>query len=81
MVVGVFHTGISYAMYFGSVGALPAQTVAIFSYIDPALAVILSAIVLRESIGLPEILGAVLILGSAVVGELEFGKSRKKDEN
>lgn len=78
LVVGVFHTGISYAMYFGSVGMLPAQTVAIFSYIDPALAVILSALVLREPIGIPEIVGAVLILGSAVAGEIEFGKRKNK---
>ena len=77
LVVGVFHTGISYAMYFGSVGMLPAQTVAIFSYIDPAVAVILSALVLREPIGMLEILGAVLILGSAVLGEVEIGRKKK----
>ena len=76
LVVGVFHTGISYAMYFGSVGMLPAQTVAIFSYIDPALAVILSALVLQEPIGAPEIVGAILILGSAVVGEITLKKQK-----
>lgn len=71
---GVLHTGIAYALYFGSVGALPAQTVAIFSYIDPAVAVLLSALVLREPIGPLEIVGAVLILGAAVMGEVEFKK-------
>lgn len=76
VLVGVVHTGIAYALYFGSVGALRAQTVAIFSYIDPAVAVLLSALVLREEMGIVEIVGAVLILGSAVVSEMEV---RKKD--
>ena len=80
LVVGVFHTGISYAMYFGSVGMLPAQTVAIFSYIDPALAVILSALVLQEPIGAPEIVGAILILGSAIAGEITLKKQKKADK-
>ncbi len=70
LLVGIVHTGICYALYFGAVGALKAQTVAIFSYIDPAVAVILSAVVLREDMGALEIVGAVLILGAAVVSEL-----------
>lgn len=77
-VAGILHTGIAYALYFGSVGALPAQTVAIFSYIDPAVAVLLSALVLREPIGALEIVGAILILGAAVIAEVEFGRHKKQ---
>ena len=66
---GVVHTGISYALYFGSIKELKAQTVALFSYIDPILAIILSALVLREPIGVSEIIGAVLILGAAYISE------------
>ena len=69
-VVGIVHTGLAYSMYFGAVGALRAQTVAIFSYIDPVVAVVLSATVLREPTGVLEIVGAVLIIGAAIVGEL-----------
>lgn len=76
-VAGIVHTGFAYALYFGSVGALPAQTVAIFSYIDPAFAVLLSALVLREPIGAIEIVGAVLILGSAVVAEIELDRRKQ----
>ena len=32
LIVGIVHTGIAYAMYFGSVQNLPSQTVAVFSY-------------------------------------------------
>lgn len=70
LIVGIVHTGFSYTLYFGSVGNLPAQTVAIFGYIDPVLSVILSAIILKESMTLLGYVGAVLILGSTMFSEL-----------
>ena len=73
--VGVVHTGIAYALYFGSLMQLKAQTAAILSYIDPVVAVLLSALVLREHMSLLSCLGAVLVLGAAVVSELP---SRRK---
>ena len=71
---GILHTGIAYAMYFGSIEKLPAQTTALFSYIDPVTAVILSAVVLHEQISLPTAVGIVLVLGSAAAGEISFKK-------
>lgn len=68
-VTGVIHTGIPYALYFSSVKVLPAQTAALFSYIDPVLAIILSALVLHEPIGIYETVGAILILGAAYYSE------------
>ena len=68
--VGVVHTGFAYTMYFGSIHNLKTQTVAIFSYIDPVVAIILSAVILKEQMTLLSALGAVLILGSALVSEL-----------
>lgn len=68
--VGIVHTGIAYAMYFGSLKDLNAQTAAIFSYIDPIVAIILSALLLNEQMGWTGVVGAVLILGSALVSEL-----------
>lgn len=72
--VGVIHTGVAYALYFGSVENLKAQTVALFSYIDPITAVILSAVILHEKMTLFGIVGTILILGSAVFSELEHQK-------
>lgn len=76
LLIGVVHTGVSYAMYFGSVSALHTQTVAIFSYIDPVLAIILSALILKEPMGALEAIGAVMILGAAVLSELPGKKGR-----
>ncbi len=69
-VVGILHTGVAYALYFGSMSSLGAQTVALFSYIDPIVAIILSAVVLRENIGIMGYIGAVLVLGSTLYSEL-----------
>lgn len=68
--VGILHTGVAYVLYFGSIEKLPAQTVAIFSYIDPIVAILLSATVLGEGFTPPGLLGAALILGATLASEL-----------
>ena len=68
-VVGVVHTGVSYVLYFGSLGNLPTGKVALFSYLDPVVAILLSALFLREPFGLVELAGTVLVLGAAFVSE------------
>ena len=70
LIVAVFHTGWCYALYFGSMTVLSAQTLALFSYIDPIVAILLSALLLREPLGWSGILGAALVLGSTLVSEL-----------
>ena len=70
LILGVVHTGFAYSLYFGSMAYLPAQTLAILSYLDPVTAVLLSALVLHEPLSGFEILGAVCSLGAAVVSEL-----------
>lgn len=73
-IVGILHTGIAYALYFGSMDGLKAQTVALYSYIDPVTAIILSMLVFHESMGLPGFLGAALILGSTLASDLLNGR-------
>ena len=70
IVVGVVHTGIAYALYFGSMNGLKAQTVALFSYIDPIVAIILSALFLKEPMTVYSAIGAVLVLGATMISEL-----------
>ena len=71
LVVGIIHTGISYTMYFGSMDGLKAQSIAIFSYIDPVSALLFSAILLKEPLSISGIIGAVMIIGSAIISEVE----------
>lgn len=76
LIVGLVHTGICYAAYFKSIEGLRAQSVALFSYLDPVTALILSALILHESMSVWGMIGAVLILGAAIVGEFT-GKAGK----
>lgn len=74
VVVGIVHTGVAYSLYFGAMKNLRAQTIAVFSYLDPVVAILLSAIVLKEPLTIGNILGAALILGSALYSELPIRK-------
>ena len=68
-VVGIVHTGLAYVLYFGSIDGLRVQSVALLSYIDPVSALLFSALLLREPLSAAGIIGAVMIIGSAVVSE------------
>ena len=67
VLVGILHTGIAYALYFGSLEKVSAQNAAILSYIDPISAVLLSAFFLGEAMGPMQIIGAVLVLGASIL--------------
>ncbi len=76
LIVGLVHTGISYCMYFSAIKDLPGQKVAILSYIDPLVAVLVSVVWLKERITPPQILGGLLILGFTLWSELPMDKKR-----
>ena len=76
-IVCIVHTGFAYALYFGAVSAIPAQTSAIFSYIDPVTAIFLSAFLLHEDMTVPGIIGTVLVLGGTIASEFA---DKKKPE-
>ena len=69
LVAGIVHTGIAYWLYFGSMSSLKAHTLALYSYIDPILAIVLSMVILREPMTVSAAIGAVLILGAAYISE------------
>ena len=74
LLVGIVHTGIAYWLYFGSMKNLPAETIALFSYLDPVLAILLSAFLLGEPMTVSGVIGTVLILGSALYSEFPAKK-------
>lgn len=71
LIVGLVHTGITYCMYFSSLKELPGQKVAILSYIDPLVAVLISVAVLGETMTISQFIGGVLILGFTLWNELK----------
>ena len=79
ILVGILHTGVAYALYFGAASALPASKVAIYSYIDPICALLLSFVVLKEVPSSLGVIGAAMIILSAVCGDIDF-KRVKNDK-
>ena len=69
LIVGLLHTGITYCMYFSALKDLPGQETAILSYIDPLVAVIVSVLILGESMTILQFIGGVLILGFTLWNE------------
>ncbi len=70
LIVGLIHTGVTYCMYFSSLKELPGQKVAILSYIDPLVAVLISVTILGETMTLWQIIGGILILGFTLWNEI-----------
>lgn len=79
LVVGIVHTGIAYLVYFTVIQKLESQTVAIYSYIDPISAIIMSAIILSEGMNFLQILGGILILGSTFISEIYSNKIKSQE--
>ena len=73
-VLGIVHTGIAYVMYFGSMDGMRLQSIAVLSYIDPVSALLFSALLLKEPLSVLNIIGAVLIIGSAMISEIQTAK-------
>lgn len=70
LLLGILNTGIGCYLYFSSIGSLPVQTVAICGYAEPLSAVVLSVILLNENMLIHQVIGGVLIIGGAIIGEL-----------
>jgi len=75
-VLGLLNTGIGCYLYFSSIGKIPVQTVAICGYLEPLSAVLFSVVFLGEKLLQMQIIGAVLIIGGAVLSECMFGKTK-----
>ncbi len=69
LVLGLLNTGLGCYLYFSSICNLPIQSVAVLGYIEPLAAVIFSVVILEEVLRPLQILGAVLIIGGAIIGE------------
>lgn len=74
--LGVVNTGIGCYLYFSPLSKLPVQSVAVLGYLEPLSAVIFSAVLLSERMTKVQIIGAVLIIGGAMFGELVKTKSK-----
>lgn len=70
-ILGAFHTGIVYVLYFSSISKLKGQEVAIFSYLDPLVAVLISILWFGETITSIQLIGGLLILLFTFINEIK----------
>lgn len=68
--VCLIHTGLAYYLYFCALPSVPSGDAALLSYIDPSLAVLLSAFFLKEPISADAVAGGILILVCTVLPEI-----------
>ena len=67
--VGILHTGVAYALYYAALKVLKAQTVAMYGYIDPIFAIVLSALLLGEPLTVSTAVGGAMILGATYLSD------------
>ena len=78
VILGFVNTGVGCYFYFSSIGKLPVQTVAVCGYLEPLSAVIVSSLLLDEQLTMLQFIGAVLIIGGAMCGELVKRKTKQE---
>lgn len=69
LIISFIHTGLCYVAYFNACLKLKPDTIAILTYIDPVVALLLSHFILNERLNIYQILGAILILLSTIINE------------
>ena len=70
LIIGLFHTGVTYCMYFSALEKMTGQKAAILSYIDPLVAVLISVTILGERMTLWQAVGGMMILGFTLWNEI-----------
>ncbi|MED1470134.1 DMT family transporter [Bacillus salipaludis] len=70
LILGIINTGIGFWLFFSGMEGLKGQSIAMLSYVDPFVAILISAIVLQEQMTIVQVLGGVLLLGSTFVSEI-----------
>ncbi len=78
--LGLLSTGVGNHLFFTCMKRLPAQTVSVCGYLEPLVAVILSALILHESLSPAQFIGAACILGGALFCELIPNKKAHADQ-
>ncbi|MDM5227346.1 DMT family transporter [Cytobacillus sp. NJ13] len=69
LILGIVNTGIGFWLFFSGMEKLKGQSIAMLSYVDPFVAILISAIILQEQMTIVQMLGGVLLLGSTLVSE------------
>jgi RarD protein len=70
LILGIINTGIGFWLFFSGMEKLKGQSIAMLSYVDPFVAILISAFILQDQMTIVQMLGGVLLLGSTFVSEI-----------
>ncbi|WP_277714358.1 DMT family transporter [Bacillus atrophaeus] len=82
IILGIVNTGIGFWLFFSGMQKLKGQSIAMLSYVDPFVAILISAMILQEQMSIVQMLGGALLLGSTFVSEnksITFSKTIKEN--
>lgn len=72
LILGILHAGVGFYLFFSGMKGLGGQSIAILSYVDPLTSLLISALMIGESMTFIQILGAILLLGSTFISEVRL---------
>lgn len=78
LILGIVNTGIGFWLFFSGMEKLKGQSIAMLSYVDPIVAILISAMILQEKMTLIQMLGGALLLASTFVSEIKSVKFSKQ---
>lgn len=70
LMFGLINGGLCCYWYFNSISKLPAQSVAVCDYLEPLSALVLSSLILGETLDSFQVAGAVLVFAGAIGSEV-----------
>ncbi|MDM5197242.1 DMT family transporter [Fictibacillus enclensis] len=70
LILGIINTGIGFWLFFSGMEGLKGQSIAMLSYVDPFVAILISVVILQEKMTIVQMLGGLLLLVSTFVSEI-----------
>ncbi|MCJ7856493.1 DMT family transporter [Lachnospiraceae bacterium NSJ-143] len=71
-IIGIVYTGLAFLVYFSAIKNIPGHEAALLSYTEPASAVFISYFFLNEGISVPQVIGAVMVIGAMAASETDI---------
>lgn len=81
LILGIVNTGLGFWLFFAGMKNLNGQSIAMLSYVDPFVAIFISAIVLQEHMTTIQLCGGALLLGSTLMSEIKIARFSKRTFN
>ncbi len=79
--LGVFCTGIAFTLYFAGISVMKSQSVALFLFLEPAIGLALSIIILGDPVDIFGAIGMIMVLGSTLISQYFDSRSAHSESD